>query len=171
MKITCLSENTCPTNQFQTEHGLSLYIETKKHKILFDFGQSDLFAINAQKLGIDLSKVDIAFLSHAHYDHSGGIQKFLEINSIAPIYIRREAITSSSHNKMGKFIGIDKSVLSSPRLQILTDECTTIDDELKVYSSTKIKEFYAINAWGLTQQTSTGFIVDNFTHEQYVIVC
>ncbi|MCI8845747.1 MAG: MBL fold metallo-hydrolase [Lachnospiraceae bacterium] len=72
MKITALLENKTNREDMLTEHGLSLYIETEKHKILFDMGQSDLFAKNAAALGINLSSVDIAVLSHGHYDHGGG---------------------------------------------------------------------------------------------------
>ena len=63
MKLWTLVENTSCNENLKNEHGLSFYIETQKHKILFDFGQSDIFLENATKLGIDLSKVDIAILS------------------------------------------------------------------------------------------------------------
>ena len=87
MKITALVENTTKTEGFEAEHGLSLYIETNKHNIIFDMGQSDLFLKNAGKLGINLENVDIAILSHGHYDHSGGLGAFLELNKIAPVYL------------------------------------------------------------------------------------
>ena len=76
MKITSILENTSHREDMITEHGLSLYIETGAHKILFDMGQSDAFYKNAQTLGIDLAAVDIAVLSHGHYDHGGGPSKF-----------------------------------------------------------------------------------------------
>ena len=44
MKITALVENTSCDANFGAEHGLSLYIETGSKKILFDMGQTDLFA-------------------------------------------------------------------------------------------------------------------------------
>ena len=55
MKIVTLMENTACHPGLTAEHGLSLYIETATHKILFDAGQTGAFADNAEKLGIDLS--------------------------------------------------------------------------------------------------------------------
>lgn len=50
MLIKTLVENTAISKDFGSEHGLSLYIETKKHKILFDVGASELFLQNAKSL-------------------------------------------------------------------------------------------------------------------------
>ena len=52
MKITALMENTGDRPGILTEHGLSIYVETDRHKILFDSGQSDAFVKNAETLGI-----------------------------------------------------------------------------------------------------------------------
>ena len=77
----------------EPEHGVSLYIETGNGlKVLFDTGQSDLFARNAARLGIDLWEVDLAVISHGHYDHGGGLNEFLRINTKAPVYIRESAL-------------------------------------------------------------------------------
>ena len=51
MKITALMENTGDRPGILTEHGLSIYVETDRHKILFDSGQSDAFVKNAETLG------------------------------------------------------------------------------------------------------------------------
>ena len=91
MIIKALTENTSKNENIFSEHGLSLYIETENHKILFDMGQTDLFYKNAQTMGVDLRAVDVAVLSHGHYDHGGGLKKFLEINSTAPVYLSRFA--------------------------------------------------------------------------------
>ena len=58
MKIVILMEDTCGDPSCSYEHGLSVYVETKKHKLLIDTGATDAFMHNAAKLGIDLTKVD-----------------------------------------------------------------------------------------------------------------
>ena len=104
MKIWTLVENTSINENIKNEHGLSFYIETKNHKILFDFGQSDIFVENAEQMGIDLSCVDIAILSHGHYDHGGGIKKFLQINSNAKIYANKNVFNLHSKPLQKKLV-------------------------------------------------------------------
>jgi len=41
MKITALLENTTRDTALTPKHGLSIYIETPKHKVLFDLGPDD----------------------------------------------------------------------------------------------------------------------------------
>ncbi|HEX2957318.1 MAG TPA: MBL fold metallo-hydrolase [Chitinispirillaceae bacterium] len=86
MKIVVLVDNISETPDLQTEHGLSIWIETDSHRILFDTGKSDLLEKNALCLGVDLSAADIIVLSHGHYDHTGGIAGVLEKNGSAAIY-------------------------------------------------------------------------------------
>ena len=75
-----------------TEHGLSIYVETDRHKILFDSCQSDAFVKNAETLGICLNDIDTAVLSRGHFDHSGGLKGFMEVNQKAEIYMQRGGI-------------------------------------------------------------------------------
>ena len=72
MKIVTLLENTAGREGLRAAHGLSLYIETPRHKLLFDMGPNEDFLANAGALGVDLTAVDLAVLSHGHYDHGGG---------------------------------------------------------------------------------------------------
>ena len=58
MRIVNLMENTPGVNGCACEHGLSIYVETKKHKLLVDTGASGAFIDNAKKLGINLESVD-----------------------------------------------------------------------------------------------------------------
>ena len=80
MQWTVLSDNRSCNPAFETEHGLSIFLQTDRHKILLDTGASDVFIRNAEVLGIDLSTVDYVFISHGHSDHAGGLRYFLEHN-------------------------------------------------------------------------------------------
>lgn len=91
-KITTLVENCVYGRQLRAEHGLSLYIETPEHKILFDTGASDLFIHNANVLNIDLKQVDYLILSHGHSDHTGGLQHFMTLNETAKIACKKEIL-------------------------------------------------------------------------------
>jgi 7,8-dihydropterin-6-yl-methyl-4-(beta-D-ribofuranosyl)aminobenzene 5'-phosphate synthase len=73
MRLIVLSE-TKSRNGFESEHGLSYYIETDHGKFLFDTGASNIFRNNASKLNIDLDKLDYIVLSHGHFDHGDGLQ-------------------------------------------------------------------------------------------------
>ena len=73
VKIVILVENTTYKEGIYAEHGLSIYIEKENSKLLFDTGQTDLLLRNAEKLGIGLKDLDEIFLSHGHYDHTGGL--------------------------------------------------------------------------------------------------
>ena len=87
MKMVVLVENSSRC-RLCAEHGLSVYIEYEGKTYLLDTGATALFAENAKELGIDLSKVDTAFLSHAHYDHSGGFEEFFKENDKAAVYMQ-----------------------------------------------------------------------------------
>ena len=121
MKITALMENTSSSPDIACEHGLSLYIEACGKKILFDMGQSDAFAQNAKRLGVDLAAVDVAILSHGHYDHGGGVLTFFEENDRAPLYVSERAF-AQHYNGTEKYIGLDPRIEKSERVVRTGDE-------------------------------------------------
>ncbi len=168
MNITMLIENTSARDDLSAEHGLSLYIETKNHRILFDAGQSDAFADNAEKLGIDLSNVDIAVLSHGHYDHSGGLTRFLSLNDHAPVYMSKLAFGNYWHGD-DHYIGIDQSFKGSGRIIFTDDECR-IDDELSLYTCNTLPRRFPSSGAGLTLRKGDKFMQDEFLHEQYLMI-
>ena len=57
-RIIILSDNRSNDSLLETEHGLSVYMECQSRKYLLDTGASDLFMLNAEKLGVDLGEVD-----------------------------------------------------------------------------------------------------------------
>ena len=60
MDITPLLENTAPSGQLRSCHGLSFFVSCRGRRFLFDMGPNAMFAQNAQQLGIDLGQVDYA---------------------------------------------------------------------------------------------------------------
>ena len=86
-KLTVIVDNT-PSGDIKGEWGLSILVEYGGKKILADAGASDLFAENMKAIGLDITDIDYATLSHAHYDHANGMPKFFNENKMAKLYIR-----------------------------------------------------------------------------------
>jgi 7,8-dihydropterin-6-yl-methyl-4-(beta-D-ribofuranosyl)aminobenzene 5'-phosphate synthase len=78
-RIRMLVENTARGQEVLAEHGLSFWLDTGSHRILFDTGQGlpDVLSNNALKFGVDLRQADTIVLSHGHYDHTGGLHTVL----------------------------------------------------------------------------------------------
>jgi 7,8-dihydropterin-6-yl-methyl-4-(beta-D-ribofuranosyl)aminobenzene 5'-phosphate synthase len=86
MKVVVLIDNNPdPEGIYLTEHGISIYFEVDGLKWLFDVGASPDFGINARRMGIDICDVDYLVLSHAHRDHTGGLEYFLRKNKKARV--------------------------------------------------------------------------------------
>lgn len=164
MKIITLLENTVCRWDLVCEHGLSLYIETENRKILFDAGQSGAFADNAEKLGVDLAAVDIAILSHGHYDHGGGLPRFLEINRAAPVYVSRHAF-APHYNAKGTDIGLPPDWQKNGRL-MFTDGETAVGTGLSLHTL----PLPPADSAGLTVLDNGMLRPEDFRHEQYLLV-
>ena len=79
MKLRILVDNhTLIDRYFVGEPGLSIFIETDGTRILFDTGYSNVFLANADRMGLDLLGVDTVVLSHAHLDHTWGLQHLIQ---------------------------------------------------------------------------------------------
>lgn len=171
MKIISLVEDTAGENLCEYEHGLSFYIETKKHKLLFDSGATDMFIRNAELLNINLKQVDTLILSHGHYDHSGGILPFTELNKNAKIYAQSKVdkeYYNFSDNKE-KYIGIDKRIMQLPQL-VLVNENFKIDDELFLFSKVTGNKYPSKGNLYLKQKENGRVIQDSFQHEQSLVI-
>lgn len=166
VKIVSLVENTTECG-CKTAHGLSLYIETPKHKILFDLGGDKTFLDNAKTLGVDLGGVDIVVISHGHRDHGGALSLFLELNSSAKVYIQRQAFAPHfSHRASGVGdISLDTSLMNH-RQVILLDGDYSIDSELTLF---KVSDSSVCRS-GANSSLYEGDAPDSFHHEQNLII-
>ena len=68
------------------EHGLSFYVDLGHTRLLFDFGAGANTLKNARKLGISPEKIDLAVISHGHYDHASGYPSFVEAGLRCPLF-------------------------------------------------------------------------------------
>lgn len=78
LRITILVDNE-PGQDLESEHGLSLWVESEGTRLLFDTGQGGVFLRNARRLSIPLESADAIVLSHGHYDHAGGLAQAMEV--------------------------------------------------------------------------------------------
>ncbi|MCQ2182416.1 MAG: MBL fold metallo-hydrolase [Bacteroidales bacterium] len=171
MKITVLSDNI-GHGTLKGEWGLSFHIEFGEKKYLLDTGGSDLFLTNAEKLGIDISEVDCAILSHAHYDHSLGMEAFFRTNSKANLFVSPNA-SENCYGGLGilsRYIGMPKGMLSAHKDRIKTPEgVSEIDKDVFVVPHTtsglsKIgcrSHLYVRHGWR--------YVPDDFSHEQSLV--
>lgn len=168
MKLTVLTENTACRADLAAEHGLSLYLETGGYKILFDMGQSDAFLRNAEAMGIDLSAVDFALLSHGHYDHGGGLSAFLRCNDHAPVYVSARAFAPHYHGAE-RYIGLDPALADHERICPVEDAIALSKDILLTHCPDGCLAEPVDDA-GLTVKRGEKLLPENFAHEQYLLV-
>lgn len=172
MLLTTLVENSTISKNYKNKHGLCIHLKTEKHNILFDLGPDDTFIKNANKLNIDIKAVDIVIISHGHKDHGGGLETFLNYNDKAKIYISRYAFDNyyTSLFKFAKvYVGLNKELKFNKRI-VLTDELYSIDDELSLVSNIKGTVLLPKGNNNLFLKHRDCFILDNFKHEQHLII-
>jgi len=89
MKVTCVVDDAVQrSSPFWGEHGVAFLIETEAGRVLFDTGQSGTVLLhNLESLDVDPATIDALAISHAHYDHTGGLPALLEhIRPGTPLY-------------------------------------------------------------------------------------
>ena len=106
--ITILIDDISSEN-LQSEHGLSLWINYGEKRILFDTGQSNLLLKNAEILDIDLANTDAIVISHGHYDHTGCLSAALDIVPKAKVYLHPAATEPKFSRKVSGATSIGMS--------------------------------------------------------------
>ena len=167
MKWTVLVDNRTNNPSLETEHGLSILLETEKHSILLDTGASDMLIRNAERLGKDLSRVDYVFISHGHSDHAGGLKHFMAINKKAKVIVSPEAISGRFFSKRGNLHSITTEwpEIGDDRL-ILIDQTREIAKGLHVIAH--IHQIHPMPKGNMNlyvQDAHGEYIHDDFRHE------
>lgn len=166
MKIISLVENTSHC-ELKSTHGLSLYIETRNHRLLFDLGPDRTLFRNAEKKNIDLAAVDTVIISHGHMDHGGALGDFLRLNSKAKVYVQAKAF-EPHYSKVLFFkapVGLRRKLKTHPQV-VLTDGDYKIDDELFLFTVAERGQCHSPANDVLYDRDGP----DSFAHEQNLIV-
>lgn len=171
MKITSLMDNECSIDGLLKQHGLSLLIESKGKRILFDTGADSGFIQNAKTLNVDLADVNMCVLSHGHYDHGGGLNAFFKINDKSLAYM--SALASNDHVALranGEYESIGIYIARA-----YLDRLVFVDKELKLDNGLIFSE-----VWGyfplptgnrsLFKEKGGAYVLDDFAHEQHLVV-
>lgn len=103
-KLTTLIENHMDKEErYKCEHGLSILIESVDQeptvRLLMDTGQSGIFYDNAAKMGISLEDLSALLLSHAHYDHAGGVKRLIEEETVRKMYVGKDFFQGKYYQK------------------------------------------------------------------------
>jgi 7,8-dihydropterin-6-yl-methyl-4-(beta-D-ribofuranosyl)aminobenzene 5'-phosphate synthase len=170
--IKILLENTSIGSSFKHRHGLSVYIENGIQEILLDVGPDNKFIKNAALLDVDISKIDNLVLSHAHVDHTGGLDAFCALNKQAKVFLFDNTNNKYYTKVFGIFyypVGLKCSTLTKERIHTI-DEKLQIDEKTFFVRNTVTdypapslnKELYI--------QTNKNKIPDTFKHEGILVI-
>ena len=167
MRWTVLADNRTNDPVQETEHGLSILLETECHRILLDTGASDMFIRNAERLGRDLSGVDYVFISHGHSDHAGGLKHLMAVNDKAKIIVSTDAIDGNFFSKRGHQHSITTAWPDIPeeRLLMISKTCEIADG---IHVIAHIPQVHPIpkGNQNLFAETGDGSLMpDDFRHE------
>ena len=87
-RVTILYDAFGDSKELTKDWGFSALVEHDGKRILFDSGNNaEIFEHNVKALGVDLTKIDFAVISHRHSDHATGIKYLLKVNPTVTIYV------------------------------------------------------------------------------------
>ncbi len=104
MKITCLVDDEVrPHSDLRKEHGLCMLIESPAGNVLWDTGGSgEVLLHNMRVAGVDLQSIQAVAISHAHYDHTGGLPALLALRPGLPVYANADLLRERFAQREGE---------------------------------------------------------------------
>lgn len=103
VELLILVDNSVANDTLRAEHGLSMLVSGRGRRVLFDAAASaEALLANADALGVDLSSLDAAVISHGHYDHTGGLEAVVRSRPGLDLYAHPRAFDSRWVDRPGK---------------------------------------------------------------------
>lgn len=88
IKLSVIFDNECSCETLTSLWGFSCLVQTPNNTILFDTGSNGRVLLkNMKSKKHDINKVDTIFISHAHWDHIGGLDSILDLNSNIDVFV------------------------------------------------------------------------------------
>jgi len=132
MKVTCVVDDAvCDHSPFWGEHGVAFLIETESGRVLFDTGQSGTVLLhNLELLGIGPKAINALAISHAHYDHTGGLPALLDGVAGIPLHAHPDLFRERFSRREGAIesvgLSLDREALEQRVTLRLSAEPTEI---------------------------------------------
>jgi 7,8-dihydropterin-6-yl-methyl-4-(beta-D-ribofuranosyl)aminobenzene 5'-phosphate synthase len=175
MQITTLVENSRSPERrdLRNEWGLSFHIIHQNQRILFDMGSSGAFIQNATRLGCPIEDIDVAVISHHHFDHGGGLGPFLRANQKARVYLcgNTKDCYVQVFGFLKRYVGLDKQLFKryADRIEFiskptpLSPQIILINEIQRVYPLPRGDRFLFVKSEG-------HFMLDDFAHELLMVI-
>ncbi len=120
MKITIIYDNTTTREDLVADWGFACLVEAHGRRILFDTGAKGFILLdNMQRLGIEVSIIEEVFISHDHWDHTGGLADLLAIHPV-PVHLpstMSEAIGAKESHRVCGPTEIHEGIFSTGTLE------------------------------------------------------
>jgi 7,8-dihydropterin-6-yl-methyl-4-(beta-D-ribofuranosyl)aminobenzene 5'-phosphate synthase len=113
MRVICVVDDAVQrSSPFWGEHGLAFLIETEDKRLLFDTGQSGTVLVhNLELLNLDPATIDAVAISHAHYDHTGGLPTLLgHLRPGTPLYANPDLFRERFSRRQGQHKSVGLSL-------------------------------------------------------------
>ncbi len=138
-RVTILNDAFGNGTTLDLDWGYSALIEFEGKRILFDTGDNaELFRKNVERLHIDLSRLDMVIISHAHGDHTSGLRHVLAANPKVPLFVSEDPYFTGA---------------SFPPAFLTTDARPDLPPEMRYFGGSNSPRPNGWQAWAGTRMT------------------
>lgn len=174
MEIKVLIENLTYNQNLKAQHGLSMLITDEGLKILFDTGANSDFLCNAIYMNESIKDIDYVVLSHGHYDHTGGLESFLEINKTAKIILSKNILEEKYSNSTGEMreigFALREKIKNYDNEFIFVDDYYKVSENVEVYSHIETPNEFEDTEKKLFVKKDGEYKIDKFDDEIYLVI-